>query len=76
MTWQLINARMELSKEVIQAKKKEGVSKVVNTTRKQQVITNAQSHAPEYGCEQIGKLYEIFHDISVRIQQAIIEDSK
>ena len=70
-TWQLINARMKLSQEVIQAKKKEGRNAVLDTTRKQKVIDNAQSHASEYARDEVRKLYEIIHDISVRIQMAL-----
>lgn len=46
---------------------------MVDDVRKEQVITQAQSQAPEYADKEIRKLYELIHAISVRIQNEIIE---
>jgi hypothetical protein len=45
---------------------------VVNKERYEKVIQQVQSHAPEYAREEVRKLYNLIHDISVRIQQEII----
>lgn len=71
-TWSLINQRMGISKEVAESKKWTG-KVVVDEVRKEQVITQAQSQAPKYAREEIWKLYELIHAISVRIQNKIIE---
>lgn len=73
-TWSLINQRMVISKEVAESKKWTG-KVVVDEVRKEQVITQAQSQAPEYAHKEIRKLYDLIHAISVRIQQEIIGTS-
>lgn len=70
-TWSLLNQRMSLSREVGESKKWTG-RVVVDDVRKEQVITQAQSQAPEYADKEIRKLYELIHAISVRIQNEII----
>jgi chorismate mutase len=75
MTWQLINARMKLSEEVGKTKKTAGKKVVVDKVRYEKVIEQAQAHAPENAREEIRKLYELIHDISVRIQSEIIGTS-
>lgn len=74
-TWQLINARMSLSREVWETKKAAKLAVVVDKVRYKVVITKAQSHAPGHAREEVRKLYEIIHDISVRIQNEIITQS-
>lgn len=71
MTWQLINARMGLSVEVWENKKWQGKI-VIDETRKQEVIQKAVTYAPEHAHKAIKELYELIHNISVRIQNEII----
>jgi len=40
--------------------------------RYEAVIKKAQSYAPTYAREEIRKLYDLIHAISVKIQQEII----
>lgn len=72
MTWQLINARMKLSREVWENKKAAQIDVVVDKKRYEVVIAKAQSHAPVHAREEVRKLYNLIHDISVRIQKEII----
>ncbi len=71
-TWALLNQRMALSREVWENKKATKLDVVVDKERYEVVIARAQSHAPEYAREEVRKLYNLIHDISVRIQQEII----
>lgn len=75
MTWQLINARMRFSEEVWARKKADRQKVVIDKERYEVVITRAQSHAPEYAREAVRKLYNLIHDISIRIQNEIIGTS-
>ena len=56
------------------AKKAREQKVVIDRERYEVVIAQAQTHAPKYAREEIRKLYEIIHDISVRIQKEIIEN--
>ena len=75
MTWQLINARMRLSEEVWETKKASWQKVVIDKERYAVVIARAQSYAPNYAREEVRKLYNLIHDISVRIQNEIIAQS-
>lgn len=75
MTWQLINARMKLSEEVGARKKADWQKVIIDKARYEVVITRAQSFASVNAREEVRKLYNLIHDISVRIQQEIIDQS-
>lgn len=72
MTWQLINFRMWLSEKVWETKKASWQKVVIDMQRYEAVIKKAQSYAPTYAREEIRKLYDLIHAISVKIQQEII----
>lgn len=74
-TWELLNARMNLSREVWETKKASWEKVVINRARYEVVIQQAQSYARPESKEEIRKLYNLIHDISVRIQQEIIGTS-
>lgn len=63
---------MKLSVEVWENKKWQGKI-VIDETRKQEVIQKAVSYAPKQAHEKVRKLYEIIHEVSVRIQNEIID---
>ena len=71
-TWKLLNQRMNLSREVGETKKALWQKVVVDRVRYEEVIKKAQSYAPPETGEKIRTLYNLIHDISVRIQKEII----
>lgn len=71
-TWKLLNQRMTLSREVGETKKALWQKVVVDKVRYEEVIKQVQSYAPPETGEKIRTLYNLIHDISVRIQKEII----
>lgn len=72
LTWQYIAERLELSKDIGKTKKYMGIKNAIDEERKNVMIESRILWAPDTLRMQVKELYEILHDISVRIQSDIL----
>jgi len=75
LTWQLLAKRFEISQQIGTYKKQMGFKNILDEARKNEMIESRILWAPNTLKRQVKKLYEIVHDISVRIQSEILENS-